>query len=203
MKSQLELRKEIKNRKPTFSKQDSHKKARLSKSWRRPKGIQSKMRLGIKGYARCPEIGWGSPKSVKGLSPEGLVEVKVESMKDIEGIDAKTQGAVIGGTVGKLKKIQLVKALSEKKITILNVKNPADFLKSVEEEAKEKKASKAAKEKAKEAKQKDKEKKAKEKEAEDKKAESKDGEDLADKVEKAEVKKKQEKAEKDKVITKG
>ena len=38
----LKLRKRIKKKKPRFVRQDSHKKPKLKKKWKKPKGLQSK-----------------------------------------------------------------------------------------------------------------------------------------------------------------
>ena len=45
----LELRKDIKKKKPTFLRQDGHKKKRLGNKWRRPTGTDNKVRLGLRG----------------------------------------------------------------------------------------------------------------------------------------------------------
>lgn len=203
MSSHLELRNANKKKKPTFTQQDNHKKPKLADKWRRPKGSDSKMRVGLRGYKRSPEIGWGSPKDVRGLSRDGYTQNIINTANEIEGLDPKVDGAIIASNVGKKKKIELVKILVEKKINILNLKNPQDYLKSVEKDLSDKKAVKDKKEKEKSDKQKAKEKKAKEKEAEDKKAEK---ESLADKVsaeEKAEDHKKEETKKKEDIITKG
>ena len=93
----LSLRKVIKKKKPKYSRQDSHKKAKLGDKWRKPKGIQSKMRLHKRGYKRSPEVGFGSPKSVRGLSPEGFEIIHVNSLSDIGKItDVKRQAVLIG-----------------------------------------------------------------------------------------------------------
>jgi len=65
MKKLLELRKKIKQRKPEFIRQDAHKKAKLKRKWVRPRGIDSKIRLGLKGYGKKPSTGWSSPKGTK------------------------------------------------------------------------------------------------------------------------------------------
>jgi len=192
----LELRKKIKSKKPAFIRQDAHKKSRLSTAWRRPKGIQSKMRLRIKGYRRCVEPGWGSPKSVKYLHASGLIQITVYSPSDLEGIDQKTQGILIASAVGQKKRLEIVKEAKKSGITILNIKNPESFVKSVEDSLAERKKNKSEAAKQKEEKNKEKEKKAKEKE--EKKDSPKD--DLTGKIE-AEEKKKQETREKEKVLT--
>ncbi|MCB9362442.1 50S ribosomal protein L32e [Candidatus Woesearchaeota archaeon] len=188
MKELLDIRKAVKSKKPTFSRQDSHKKPKLGTVWRRPKGLQSKMRLMKRGYKRRPEVGWGSPKSVKGLSPEGLMPVSIASAADVEALDAKKDGAMLKRTLGTRKKSEIVKALVARKITILNMKNPDEFLKGLEKKVAEKKAVKTEAKKQKEARKKELSKKAEEKKEE--------------KIETAEDKKKEEKTTKDKIITK-
>ena len=63
----LQLRKRIKAKKPNFVRQDSHKQKEVKKKWRKPKGMQSKMRLKKKGYRKSVSIGYGSPKKVNGF----------------------------------------------------------------------------------------------------------------------------------------
>ncbi|MFP4423708.1 MAG: 50S ribosomal protein L32e [Candidatus Woesearchaeota archaeon] len=190
----LELRKQIKLKKPEFTRQDNHKKPKLGDKWRKPKGLQSKMRLHKRGYKRSPECGWGSPRDCKGLSPEGYKQVIISSLADIESLK-EGDGAIISAKVGTRKKIELVKKIQEKKFPILNLKDPKAFLDSVDKEMKKKQQEKKAKEKR----RKEAEKKAEEKA--EKKAEEKEEEkeDLADKLDEH---KKKEKEEKDKVITK-
>ena len=52
MKELLELKKKIKKKKPNFTRQETHKKSKLKKKWRRPKGIQSKLRLNKRAIKR-------------------------------------------------------------------------------------------------------------------------------------------------------
>jgi large subunit ribosomal protein L32e len=189
-KELLELRNNIKKKKPSFLRQDAHRIKRLKKKWVKPRGSDSKMRQGFKSYRRLPSVGFGSPSSVRGLSREGLIQKLISTESEIEMLDPKTDGAIVSRNVGRRKKISLVNKLLEKNITILNIKDGKSYLKSVEQEIKDQKAEKKKHKEEKEKKQKEKEKKAKKKEE--------DG--LADKVEE-EDKKKAEKAAKDKVIT--
>ena len=122
MKNLLALRKKLKSRKPTFKRHDSHKKDRVSsESYRRPKGRQNKMRLHRKGYARSRSTGFGSPTAVRGLSADGLNQVRVENKNDFAGLDPKTDGIIIAGTVGNRRREELLNFASEKKFTVLNV----------------------------------------------------------------------------------
>lgn len=190
MKDLIIKRKEMKSRKPKFVRQDAHKKKRVGRSWRRPKGIQSKVRLCIKGYRKSANIGYGAPKQAKGLSKEGLERVYVSNVSSIDSIDNKKQGIIISSSVGKRKKLAIIKAAKEKQVTILNLKDPAKYMGKIEDEMKKKKEDKQKKKKAKEEKKKEKlETKVEEKkEEQDKQAETPE-----DKI-------KREKKEKDKLL---
>ena len=187
----LELRKQIKRKKPDFIRQCHTKKTRLTAKWRKPKGIHSKMREKRKGHRKSPSPGYGSPKKVKGLHVLGLKSVRIISNKDLGNIDANNEGIILSATLGLRKKIEIIKKAVEKKIKILNIKDPEQFLKSVEKQMKKKKETK-------EAKTKEKEKKKKEKE---KKITAKKKEKLAEKLTEEE-KKEQEKKEQDKLLIK-
>jgi len=192
MKNLLELRKKLKNRKPKFIRQDSHKKKRVKFSWRRPKGLHSKMRLELKGYRRNVEIGWGSPKEVKGLSSDGLEKITVNNIDDLKKLDAKKQGALISGNVGLKKRLEILKEAEKLKIKILNIKNPEKYIKDAEEFLKNKKEEKAARAKEKE-----------KKKTEKKKETKKEEKTIEEKVELTdEEKKEKDKEEKDKLLTK-
>ena len=186
----LKQRKATKAKKPEFTRQDSHKKARINSAWRRPKGIQSKMRLGKAGYKKRLKIGYGSPKAVKGLSAEGLVPVRVESLADLKVI-VEGQGALISSSVGQKKRAEIAKRANDLGIKILNIKDVSKYIKEVSKRMQEKKEKKQKAMKDKEKKREEKEKKAKEKKEED----------LAEKLT-DEEKKEQEKKERDKVLTK-
>jgi len=153
----LKLRKKSKAKKPNFIRQDAHKKAEIKKKWRRPRGLQSKMRLNKKGYRKSPSQGYRSPAVVRGLHSSGLVSVIVYSKKDLDNIDNKNQGVMVAKSVGIKKRIELVNYAKEKGITIFNIKNIDKFLADVDKKIKEKKEKKEAREKEKEKKEKKKE----------------------------------------------
>lgn len=186
----LEQRRKSKAKKPKFVRQDCHKQAKLRKCWRRPKGIQSKMRLGKKGYRKCVDAGYGSPAEVKGLSREGLVIVPVKSINDISLVKDGC-GAMISGKVGQKKRMAIAKKCLDLGIKVLNIKDIDAYLKSASEKIKKKKEEKEQAKKEKEKKKAEKEKKAKEKKEEG----------LAEKLT-DEEKKDKEKKEREKILTK-
>ena len=124
----LKVRNAAKAKKPSFTRQDSHKIKSLSSQWRLPRGIHSKMRKKLRGYMRHPGVGWSSPRVVRGLTPEGHVPLLIYTLAELE----KQQGPVfIAGTVGIRKRLQLLQKAKEKNISVLNVKDIDAYILSV------------------------------------------------------------------------
>jgi len=124
-KKLIEVRSQIKKRKPTFIRRHAIIQfAKLKKSgWRAPKGMGNKQRRGRKGQPITPSCGFGSPKSVKGLNRDGLLEVLVNNVKDLDKIDSKVNVAVIASTVGSKKRLDILNIAKTKKLSISNVKD--------------------------------------------------------------------------------
>jgi large subunit ribosomal protein L32e len=118
----LKLRKEIKKRKPTFIQQCAHKIKSLSFRWRKPKGIQSKMRLSIKGKRNSPSLGYSSPSKVKGLSKEGLKVVRVLRSSEIDLLN-KEENVIVVGKIGQRKKVAVLEKCKKLGFKVVNVKN--------------------------------------------------------------------------------
>ncbi len=133
IKELLELRKHIKSKKPDFIRQDTHKKKRLCRKWRRPKGLHSKIRLKLKGRAKKVQLGYGSPKKVRNLHKSGFQQYVIKSIKDLEVLDSKKTGLVISSSLGNKKRIVILKKAKEKGFRVLNFSNPDEFIKKVEE----------------------------------------------------------------------
>jgi len=193
IKELIQKRTELKRKKPNFIRQDSHKKRRLEQIWRRPRGSGSKMRINLKGYHRKLQVGWGSPCEVKGFEKNGLKPVIVNNVEDLNIIDPKTETAVISSGVGNKKKMAIVEAAVQKKITISNVKHPDKFMTEMKAQFEGKK-----KEKLKIKEEREKKKEAIKKESEKKKAKEDDKKKQEATTE--EEKKTEEKKEKDKML---
>lgn len=106
--------------KPSFKRQDHHKKKRTPESWRRPRGNLSKQRRGIKGKGQTVEAGYRTPKAVRGRHPSGFEEVRVFNTDDLDGIDGDTQAARIASTVGARKRERIEEDAEDAGIRILN-----------------------------------------------------------------------------------
>ncbi|MBR9682975.1 50S ribosomal protein L32e [Candidatus Woesearchaeota archaeon] len=192
-KTLLKLRNANKKKKPHFVRKDSHKKSRVSSKWRKPRGKQSPVRQKHRGRPKLVSPGFGSPKAVKHLHSSGLQPVIIRTKKELASVDSKTQGIVLSKTLGNKKRIELIKLALEKKISVLNLKDPQKHMEKLESQFKTRQTSKKKKTTEKEKKDQEKKKAAEEK-AEKEKQESKDKkseEKTAEKVkeeEKAETK---------------
>ncbi|KAF5413836.1 MAG: 50S ribosomal protein L32e [Candidatus Methanogaster sp.] len=116
----LNTRKQQKSKKPTFKRTDSHKKKKLDVNWRRPRGLQSKLRRRFASKGAVVQVGYGSPKAVKGLHPSGFEEVMVRNPGDLQPIDSSYQAARIARTVGVRKRQMIEEIAKSHEIKILN-----------------------------------------------------------------------------------
>lgn len=144
----LKVRSLVKKRKPTYRRQQSNQFAKFKNDakWRKPKGHQSKIRLRRRGHQGMPEVGYGSPKAVRGLNKEGLREVIVKNVADLKNIQSGDI-AVIGGTVGGRKRLDILTESKKLKVNFANVKDIDATIKSLTKAPKKKEATKKVEEK--------------------------------------------------------
>lgn len=116
----LKTRKKQKSKKPTFKRTDSHKKKKLDENWRRPRGLQSKLRKRIASKGAVVQVGYGSPRAVRGLHPSGFEDVLVRNLDDLQLIDPACQAVRIARTVGVRKRRVIEEVAKNREIKILN-----------------------------------------------------------------------------------
>jgi len=133
----LKARKRAKKKKPEFARHESWRYIKLKENWRRPRGLDNKMRRKIKGWPPTVSVGYKGPKVARGLHPSGYKEVLVHNAKEISEIDPKTQAARIAHTVGKKKRAQIIAAARKNKVVILNVKVVKEPVEEKEEKPEE------------------------------------------------------------------
>ena len=127
-----------KNKKPKFMRQESWRYKRVTDRWRKPHGVDSKMRKKVKGWPVSPTTGYRSPKKTRGLHPSGFVEILVQSIEDLGGIDPELQAIRIGRRVGNRKRVQILTLAEERGIHVLNPKSPREpeeFMEGAEPES--------------------------------------------------------------------
>jgi large subunit ribosomal protein L32e len=123
------------HKKPKFRRQESWRYKRVGDRWRKPRGIDSKMRKKVKGWPPSPSPGYRSPKKTRGLHPSGFVETRVQSVEDLGEINPELQAIRIARTVGGRKRVEILALAEEKGIHVLNprtVREPEEFKESAE-----------------------------------------------------------------------
>jgi large subunit ribosomal protein L32e len=129
----LKLRARAKNKKPAFVRAESWKYDRFSLSWRRPRGLDNKIRRKIKGWPAGVSVGYKGPKIARGLHPSGYREVMVFNVQGLSKIDPNTQAARIAHTVGKRKRALIIAEAKKLNLKILNFKASPEAEKKEEE----------------------------------------------------------------------
>lgn len=121
LKASLALRAAQKKGTPKFRRTEWFRYKRLSRSgWRKPHGMDNKQRRNFKYRGSLVRIGHGKVNAASGLHPSGFEEVMVHNSRDLDVIDAETQAARIGSTVGGRKREMIHSRADELGIRVLN-----------------------------------------------------------------------------------
>ncbi|CAG2170833.1 unnamed protein product [Oppiella nova] len=74
----------IKKRTKRFKRHQSDRYKKLKPNWRKPKGIDNRVRRRFKGQILMPNIGYGSSKLTRHMLPNGFRKVLVHNVKELE-----------------------------------------------------------------------------------------------------------------------
>ncbi|MBI2579945.1 MAG: hypothetical protein HYW27_03520, partial [Candidatus Aenigmarchaeota archaeon] len=102
-----------------FKTQDYFRYPKLGKRWRRPKGLQSKLRLKKGGSGMLVSIGYGTKASQRN-TVNGVKYCMVSNENDLSSADAKA--VMISSGVGAKKTAEIAARAKELGVRILNMK---------------------------------------------------------------------------------
>ena len=94
----------------------------LQESWRRPKGIDCRVRRKFRGTIPMPNIGYGSNKKTRHLLPNGLYKFVVSNVAELELLlmHNRKYCAEIAHNVSSNKRASIVERASQLNITVTN-----------------------------------------------------------------------------------
>jgi large subunit ribosomal protein L32e len=118
----LEQRKKVSEHRPKFKRQESWRYKRLAVTWRKPKGVDNKMRKQVSGVPPLVKIGYRGPRISRGLHPSGYVDILVHNVKDLMLLDNTKDAARIARTVGNKKRLEIVSKAESMGIKLINGK---------------------------------------------------------------------------------
>ena len=116
----MKIKKRMSQKRPKFRKYESWRFKRLKNYWRKPTGIDNKMRQKRKGWPKSVKIGYRSPKKIRNLHPSRLNEIMIFNIGDLTIVDPESQIARIGGSVGGRKRALIIKEALIRGIRVLN-----------------------------------------------------------------------------------
>ena len=123
----------VKKRTKKFKRHQSDRFDRVGESWRRPKGIDSRVRRRFRSNIRLPSVGFGTNKNYRHVLPNGFLKFRVKNAKELEMLLMQNRKycAEIAGNVSAKKRRHIVARAAQ-----LNIKvaNPNGRLSSEEQE---------------------------------------------------------------------
>ncbi|XP_046340716.1 large ribosomal subunit protein eL32-like [Haliotis cracherodii] len=116
-----------------FIRHQSERYMRVKQAWRKPKGIDNRVRRRFKGQYLMPNIGYGTSYKVKHVCPDGFKKFLVHNVKELEVLlmQNRTFSAEIAHNVSSRKRKEIVERAQQ---LAIKVTNPNARLRSQEDE---------------------------------------------------------------------
>merc|ERR1712048_749271 len=123
----------VKKKTNKFKRHQSDLHARVSESWRRPKGIDSRVRRKFKGKVLMPNIGYGSNKKTRHVLPDGFKKFLINNVSDLELLMMynRTYAAEVASSVSRKTREAI---LERAKVLDIKVTNASARMQSEESE---------------------------------------------------------------------
>jgi len=113
----------VKKRTKYFTRHQADKFKRLTvRSWRKPKGIDGRVRRRFKGALPMPSIGYGSDKKTRNYLPNGFKNVLIHNVKELDMLmmHNRTYAATIGKSVSSRKRKEITERAEQLAIRVTN-----------------------------------------------------------------------------------
>jgi len=112
----------VKKKTNKFIRHQSDRYVKVKDNWRKPKGIDNRVRRRFKGQYLMPNIGYGSAKATRHMLPTGFMKVLVNNVKELEMLMMQNRKycAEIAHGVSSKKRKQIVERAQELSIRITN-----------------------------------------------------------------------------------
>ncbi|KAL0030653.1 hypothetical protein WJX77_000818 [Trebouxia sp. C0004] len=113
----------IKKRTKPFKRHQTDRKICVKESWRRPKGIDSRVRRKFKGCGVImPNIGYGSNKKTRHMLPNGFFKFVVSNVKELELLmmHNRRYAAEVAHNVSSKKRKAIVERAAELNVHVTN-----------------------------------------------------------------------------------
>ena len=120
LKELVAQRKQVTENRPAFERQESWRNERIHPEWRKPKGVDNKVRRQDKGWPALVRVGYRGPVDARGLHPSGHYEVLVHRPVDLDALVPGRDVARNGGTVGAKKRDAILARATELGIRVVN-----------------------------------------------------------------------------------
>merc|ERR1711976_204546 len=100
----------LKKQTKKFIRHQSDRYVKVKQNWRKPKGIDNRVRRRFKGQFLMPSIGYGSDNKTKHVCPDGFKKFLVHNVKELEVLmmQNKTFSAEIAHSVSSKKRKDIV-----------------------------------------------------------------------------------------------
>ena len=120
LKALVAKREELAKNRPKFIRQESWRYVRIHPEWRKPKGVDNKVRRQDKGWPALVKVGYRGPVASRNLHPSGHHEVLVHRPSELDGLVPGRDVARIGRTVGAKKRSAILERANELGIRVVN-----------------------------------------------------------------------------------
>jgi len=112
----------VKKRTKNFARFQSDRFKTVKASWRKPRGIDNRVRRRFSGARPMPKIGYGSDNRTKNIHPNGFKYFVVANVQELEVLMTQNRlyAAQIHHSVGAQKRKQIIERAAQLDIRVVN-----------------------------------------------------------------------------------